>query len=150
MQSAIRAAKSPASTPCANHGMMCFDTSRFANSNVRCRKSAILAMGHRAILPTTKSGDEVKLLIEGNGVQVKVEVNFVFRGTVLPVVQRPLIPTAQDLFTTDITLPVLDAPELYGGKLVAAMDRQHPRDIFDVLKSFIGFACNLSSWASSF
>jgi predicted nucleotidyltransferase component of viral defense system len=108
-------------------------------------KSEISRMGHRAQLPTSKSGDEVKLLIEGNGVQVKVEVNFVFRGTVLPVVQRPLIPTAQDLFTTDITLPVLDAPELYGGKLVAAMDRQHPRDIFDVLKMFERFG-----WQSSF
>jgi Nucleotidyl transferase AbiEii toxin, Type IV TA system len=48
--------------------------------------------------------------------------------------QRSLIPTAQELFTTDITLPVLDTADLYGGKLVAAMDRQHPRDIFDVLK----------------
>ena len=91
-------------------------------------------MGYRAQLPTPKSGDEVKLLIERNGVQVKVEVNFIFRGTVLPVTQRSLIPTAQELFTTDITLPVLDTAELYGDKLVAAMDRQHPRDIFDVLK----------------
>jgi predicted nucleotidyltransferase component of viral defense system len=103
-------------------------------ADLRGIKSAITAMGHRAQLPTTKSGDEVKLLIDGNGVQVKVEVNFVFRGTVLPVAQRSLIPTAQELFTTDITLPVLHTAELYGGKLVAAMDRQHPRDIFDVLK----------------
>ena len=38
------------------------------------------AMGHRADLPTAKSGDEVKLIIEGNGVRVKLEANFVFRG----------------------------------------------------------------------
>jgi hypothetical protein len=103
-------------------------------ADLKSIKSAILAMGHRAHLPTTKSGDEVKLIIEGNGIQVKVEVNFVFRGTVLPVVQMPLVSTAQDIFTTEITLPVIDTSELYGGKLVAAMDRQHPRDIFDVLK----------------
>jgi predicted nucleotidyltransferase component of viral defense system len=103
-------------------------------ADLRSIKSAISAMGHRADLPATKGGDEVKLIIDGNGVRVKVEVNFVFRGTVLPAVQRPLISTAQDLFTTDITLPVLDIAELYGGKLVAAMDRQHPRDMFDVLK----------------
>ena len=83
-------------------------------------KSAISAMGHRADLPTTRGGDEVKLIIEGNGIRVKVELNFVFRGTVLPVVQRPLIPNAQELFATDITLPVLDTAELYGSKLVAA------------------------------
>ena len=97
-------------------------------------KAEFSRMGYRARLPTSKSGDEVKLLVEGNGVQVKIEVNFIFRGTVLPVTQRSLIPIAQELFTTDITVPVLDTAELYGGKLVAAMDRQHPRDIFDVLK----------------
>src|SRR5580692_8901487 len=114
-------------------------------ADLRSIKSAISAMGHRAGLPTTKGGDEVKLIIEGNGIRVKVEVNFVFRGTVLPVVQRPLIPNAQELFTTDITLPVLDTAELYGSKLVAAMDRQHPRDMFDVLKMIERFG-----WQPSF
>ena len=114
-------------------------------ADLKSIKSAISAMGHRADLPTTKGGDEVKLIIEGNGLRVKVEVNFVFRGTVLPVVPRPLISTAQDIFTTDITLPVLDTAELYGGKLVAAMDRQHPRDIFDVLKMIERFG-----WQPSF
>jgi hypothetical protein len=41
-------------------------------------KAEILRMGYRAQLPTSKSGDEVKLIIEGNGVQVKVEVNSSF------------------------------------------------------------------------
>lgn len=35
--------------------------------------------------------------------QIKVDVNFVFHGTVLPVTHRPLMPIAQELFTTDIT-----------------------------------------------
>jgi len=114
-------------------------------ADLKSIKSAISAMGHRADLPTAKGGDEVKLIIDGNGVRVKVEVNFVFRGSVLPVVQRPLISTAQDVFTTDITLPVLDTAELYGSKLVAAMDRQHPRDMFDVLKMIERFG-----WQPSF
>jgi Nucleotidyl transferase AbiEii toxin, Type IV TA system len=96
-------------------------------------------------LPTTKSGDNVKLFVEGNGLRIKVEVNFVFRGTVLPVTRRSLMPIAQELFTTDIVLPVLDPAELYGGKLVAAMDRQHPRDMFDVLKMLERFG-----WQSLF
>jgi len=33
---------------------------------------------------------------------------------------------------------VLATPELYGSKLVAAMDRQHPRDLFDVRGLFEG------------
>ena len=103
-------------------------------ADLKAAKSAISALGFRAHLPTAKGGENVKLLVEGNGQQIKVEVNFALRGTMLPVTQRPLVPRAQELFTTDITLPVLDLPELYGGKLVAAMDRQHPRDMFDVLQ----------------
>jgi predicted nucleotidyltransferase component of viral defense system len=109
------------------------DALRAIAADLKAAKSAISAMGFRAHLPTAKGGENVKLLVEGNGQQIKVEVNFVLRGTVLPVTQRHLVPRAQELFTTDITLPVLDLPELYGGKLVAAMDRQHPRDMFDVL-----------------
>jgi Nucleotidyl transferase AbiEii toxin, Type IV TA system len=121
------------------------DALRTIAANLKAAKSAVSTMGFRAKLPTTKSGDDVKLFVEGNGLQVKVEVNFVFRGTVLPVQQRPLNTVAQELFTTDITLPVLDPAELYGGKLVAAMDRQHPRDMFDVSKML-----ELFGWQSSF
>ena len=97
-------------------------------------RSAIVGLGYRAQLPRTKVGDDVKLLVEANGARVKVEVNFVFRGTLLPVIRTHLTEAAQDLFTTDVEVPVLDRSELYGSKLVAAMDRQHPRDIFDVMR----------------
>ena len=33
---------------------------------------------------------------------------------------------------------VLAADELYAGKLVAALDRQHPRDLFDVMQLLAG------------
>lgn len=121
------------------------DALRAIAADLREAKSAISALGFRASLPTTKAGDDVKLFVAGNGLQVKVEVNFVLRGTVLPVTRRQLTPAAQDLFTTDITLPVLDPSELYGGKLVAAMDRQHPRDMYDVSKMLKTFG-----WQSSF
>ena len=114
-------------------------------ADLKAAKSAISALGFRAHLPTAKGGENVRLLVEGNGQQIKVEVNFVLRGTVLPITQRPLVPRAQELFTTEIILPVLDLPELYGGKLVAAMDRQHPRDFFDVLQMLEHFG-----WQSSF
>lgn len=103
-------------------------------SDLAMAKSVIGDMGYRARLPTTNAGDDVKLLAEVDGARVKVEVNFVFRGTLLPVVRTRLTETAQDLFTTDLEVPMLDRSELYGSKLVAAMDRQHPRDMFDVMK----------------
>jgi len=49
---------------------------------------------------------------------------------------RALTPSAQSIFFTDIEVPILHPDELYGSKLVAAMDRQHPRDLFDVLGLF--------------
>ena len=36
----------------------------------------------------------------------------------------------------DLALPLLSTEEIYGGKLVAAMDRQHPRDLFDAMELF--------------
>ena len=107
--------------------------------------AALVSRGFRATPLRTRLGDEVKLLVEDKLASVKVEVNFVFRGTVLPVVQMPLAPAARELFATGLTLPVLNTAELYGSKLVAAMDRQHPRDIFDVVQMLARF-----DWQTSF
>ena len=79
---------------------------------------------------------ETKLVVENDRSQVKVEVNVVFRGTVLPVQRWPLTPLTSEMFSAALDLPVLATAELYGSKLVAAMDRQHPRDLFDVWQMF--------------
>ena len=79
---------------------------------------------------------ETKLLVRRGSVEVKVEVNFVMRGTVYPVRIGCLTGKARDLLMTDLELPVVATEDLYGGKLVAALDRQHPRDLFDVMQLF--------------
>ena len=99
----------------------------------------IAALGIASEIISTKDGDDVKLLIRRGQSQVKVEVNHVFRGTVLSVETRRLVKSARDLFTTELSAPVLAVPELYGSKLVAAMDRQHPRDFYDVLGMYQRF-----------
>ena len=69
----------------------------------------------------------------GSGrIEVKIEVNFVMRGTVHPVRMASLTPNARDTLQADLEIPVVSLEDMYGGKLVAAMDRQHPRDLFDV------------------
>jgi predicted nucleotidyltransferase component of viral defense system len=93
-------------------------------------------LGMHCELGAMAQGPEVKLFVERGRTRIKVEVNHVFRGTVLPLENRPLVESAQDTFFTDIEIPVLHPDELYGSKLVAAMDRQHPRDLFDVLCLF--------------
>lgn len=101
--------------------------------NIAARLSKIGLITRKVM---SKDIGDTKLLIENAASQVKVEVNVVFRGTVLPPERRALAPRTADMFSVELELPVLAAAELYGSKLVAAMDRQHPRDLFDVWQLF--------------
>lgn len=93
-------------------------------------------LGFQTRVPTAADSNETKLLVRRGAIEVKVEVNFVLRGTVLPVRRRSLAPNAQETLQADIEIPVVSLEDMYGGKLVAAMDRQHPRDLFDVQELF--------------
>lgn len=90
----------------------------------------VAALGFDASLRKAKEGNEAKMFVRNSDAEVKIEVNFVFRGTVLPPGRRSRTAAAQQMFSADIEVPVLATPELYGSKLVAALDRQHPRDLF--------------------
>lgn len=95
-------------------------------------QSALSLLRLNVAIPNQQDGEEVKLIVSDANAQVKVEVNQVFRGCLLAPEARGLVPSAEALFTTSANLPVLALPELHGSKLVAAFDRQHPRDWFDV------------------
>lgn len=82
---------------------------------------------------TTEAGD-TKLHVRRGNIEVKVEVNFVLRGTVHPVRMASLTATAREALQADLEIPVVANEDLYAGKLVAALDRQHPRDLFDVMQ----------------
>lgn len=79
------------------------------------------------------SDQETKLFVSRGATRVKIEVNHVFRGSVYPVVEGNLTSDAEEMFEREVTVPMLDVDELYASKLVAALDRQHPRDLFDVM-----------------
>jgi predicted nucleotidyltransferase component of viral defense system len=75
----------------------------------------------------------VKLVVQERvGAQIKIEPNHVLRGALHPPVERTLATKAQAIFERTATARVISVPELYGGKICAALDRQHPRDLFDV------------------
>ncbi|MDQ3802139.1 MAG: nucleotidyl transferase AbiEii/AbiGii toxin family protein [Acidobacteriota bacterium] len=76
--------------------------------------------------------DKGKLLISQAGADVKLEVNLVKRGTLQEPVEMPLCGRAQEAFDAFCVIPVVPFGQLYGGKICAALDRQHPRDLFDV------------------
>jgi len=73
-----------------------------------------------------------KLFVSLNGAQIVIEPNPVIRGIVHPGTQMDLVKSAEDLFGLTASIHVVSQPDLYGGKIVAALDRQHPRDLFDV------------------
>lgn len=95
--------------------------------------SRIGKLGMQVHVPSRMEGEEAKLFIRKGQVEVKVEINQVARGTILPVVTTRLVQAARDQLRADLRVPLLATEELYGGKLVAALDRSHPRDWFDVM-----------------
>jgi hypothetical protein len=76
-------------------------------------------------------GERTRLIVKRDGVGVKVETSPVLRGAV----ERPAVcgvcPTIEAQFGY-AEMPLLHRNDLYAGKLCAALDRQHPRDLFDV------------------
>ncbi len=72
------------------------------------------------------------LLIRRGDATIKVEPNSVLRGSAFPTERRSLCQKAQDLFEFSIEARTLSFEDLYGGKACAALDRQHPRDLFDI------------------
>ena len=74
-----------------------------------------------------------KLLCEYRGKQVKVEVNQTKRGLVGgDAILTPLSDKAQEEFGLYCEANIVSLSQLYGGKIAAALSRQHPRDLFDV------------------
>jgi predicted nucleotidyltransferase component of viral defense system len=72
------------------------------------------------------------LLIENNKAQIKVEVNDIIRGSVYPYEIKELSPKAQEEYERFVEVQSYSFYDLFAGKICAALDRQHPRDLFDV------------------
>src|SRR5664280_2609497 len=72
-----------------------------------------------------------KLIARADDVQIKIEVTPVLRGCVYEPTVRSVSARVEDEFGF-AEMQVVSFADLYAGKIVAALDRQHPRDLFDV------------------
>jgi len=81
---------------------------------------------------TSSDGHLIRLVVSTSDAVIKIEPNLVFRGSVYPPEERNLSPAAQRRFEAFVRVQSLSAADLYGSKLCAVLDRQHPRDLFDV------------------
>ncbi len=75
---------------------------------------------------------EFKLIVSVKNVVVKVEVSVMNRGLFGNAETRILCAKAQETFEAFCEISSVSIGQLYGGKICAALDRQHPRDLFDV------------------
>ncbi len=76
-------------------------------------------------------GGATRVLFKRGSVSVKVETSPVTRGVVFEPARRRVSPAVEEAFGFAET-SVVSFEDLYGGKIGAALDRQHPRDLFDV------------------
>jgi len=91
---------------------------RIANAHIGLRK--------------TGEGFVYQLLVQHDLAAIKIDINHIIRGTVFPCQIAELCSQAQKEFGFYCETNVLSFYDLYAGKICAALDRQHPRDFFDI------------------
>lgn len=103
-------------------------------------KETLLAISARiqATFPQAKvtesfkqKSDALRLVVQRHVVQVQIEVSPVLRGTISEPTIMPVNERVEGEFGY-AEMKVVSLPDLYGGKICAALDRQHPRDWFDI------------------
>lgn len=72
-----------------------------------------------------------KIFVRADNASVKIEVTPVLRGCVYDAVLMPVSEAVEASYGF-AEMQVVSFADLYAGKIVAALDRQHPRDLFDV------------------
>lgn len=76
--------------------------------------------------------DAGKLFIQRHRTEIKLEVNLTNRGAFSDILILPLCTKTQIEYESYLEMQIVPLGQLYGGKICAALDRQHPRDLFDV------------------
>lgn len=103
-----------------------------AEALVRIRTRISRAVPDATIHEGRYEGTLSKLFLRNSSNEVKIEPNLVMRGSVYPARERTLSPKTIERFKMAVAMKTLSDADLYGGKICAALDRQHPRDLFDI------------------
>lgn len=88
--------------------------------------------GARVFRSYQDKADALRLLVSSGGAVIKIELSPVLRGTVYTPEERGVVAAVEDEFGF-VEARIVAIEDLYAGKLCAALDRQHPRDWFDVM-----------------
>lgn len=85
----------------------------------------------KASLRQGGDNQETRIIARTEGATVKIEVSPVMRGTLFPPKLMNICSTLEEHFGF-AEMGVVEFNELFAGKIIAALDRAHPRDLFDV------------------
>lgn len=78
------------------------------------------------------AGPEARIMVSNAaGITIKIEVNYVWRGLLTAPYALDIRDNVAEHFGF-AEINVVSIADLYGSKICAAMDRQHPRDLFDI------------------
>jgi len=108
------------------------DLKRIENILLRLKDALYNSISQIHIVGPNTIGDEYKLYCSYGGNEVKIEVNTINRGVFRPTKMIGLCNQAQAQFNVFCEARIVPMAQLFGGKIIAALDRQHPRDMFDV------------------
>ena len=78
---------------------------------------------------------EKKIICSNADATIKIEPNYIIRGYINKPEFMTVCDEVEDKFGY-AAVQVVSSAELYGGKICAALDRQHPRDLFDIKEYF--------------
>ena len=92
-------------------------------------RAAIPGIGVQATDPSAT--DALQLTLALDGCRIKIEVSPVARGTVWPTEMQEVVATVEESLGYSENR-LLSFNDVYAGKMCAALDRQHPRDLFDI------------------
>ncbi|MCE5345698.1 MAG: nucleotidyl transferase AbiEii/AbiGii toxin family protein [Bacteroidales bacterium] len=81
---------------------------------------------------SVRNEEELKLICATSDAIVKIEVNQINRGVIAATDLVVLCDKAQQSFNKFCEVRTVSKKQLWGGKIIAALDRQHPRDLFDI------------------
>lgn len=84
----------------------------------------------------TNEGVAKQITVSSKDYGIKIETNLVLRGSVYPPVISESCEQININYATQMAIRTLSFEDLYAGKFCAALDRQHPRDLFDVMVFF--------------
>ena len=97
----------------------------------RISKAIAHEVQQAVVIPAYEDSEVLRVFVSQGTARVKIELSPVLRGTVFAPIYTDIRPAVEREFGF-AEMPILAVPDLYAGKICAALDRQHPRDLFDI------------------